>query len=71
MEYNKHTYIHNLYNIARVKKKVLGKMKDENNCKIITEFVGLRSKMYPLRVEHKLTRKGKGIKKRVIEKRTL
>ena len=34
-------------------------MKDENNSAIITEFVGLRAKMYALRVEGK---KAKGVK---------
>jgi len=38
-------------------------MKDENNSAIITEFVGLRAKMYALRVEGK---KAKGVKSNVV-----
>ncbi|XP_011858981.1 PREDICTED: uncharacterized protein LOC105556491 [Vollenhovia emeryi] len=42
-------------------------MKDENNGAIMTEFVGLRAKMYVLRVDGKKdTKKAKGVKSNVV-----
>jgi len=53
----------NVYGIPLVNKKVPGLMKDENNGVIMTEFVGLRAKMYALRVDGKKdTKKMKGVK---------
>lgn len=40
----------NIYNIPLVNKKVLGKMKDECSERILSEFVGLKSKMYALKL---------------------
>ncbi|XP_051162409.1 uncharacterized protein LOC127282278 [Leptopilina boulardi] len=61
--------IDNVYGMPQVNKKVLGLMKDECSGKIITEFVGLRSKMYSVRVngiDH--VKKAKGLKSNIIKK---
>ncbi|KAK5637863.1 hypothetical protein RI129_000146 [Pyrocoelia pectoralis] len=50
----------NVYGLPLVNKKVPGLMKDENNGKIMLEFVGLRAKMYAYSVEGKVTKKSKG-----------
>jgi len=54
---------HNPYGMPRVNKKVVGLMKDECSGEPMTEFVGLQSKMYSVRVngEDKL-KKCKGVK---------
>lgn len=59
----------NVYNMARNNKKVPGLMKDENCGKIMREYVGLRAKMYSLKVDNsKDTKKIKGIKKNIVQK---
>ncbi|XP_036148439.1 uncharacterized protein LOC118647504 [Monomorium pharaonis] len=59
--------IDNVYGMPLENKKVPGLMKDENNGAIMTEFVGLRAKMYALRVDGKKdTKKAKGIKSSVV-----
>jgi len=53
------------YGMPLANKKKPGLMKDENNGAIMTEFVGLRAKMYALRVDGK-KKKAKGIKSNVV-----
>ena len=50
----------------RTKKKVLGKMKDETTSVPISEFVGLRPKMYSLKFGPSEKRTAKGVSKSVI-----
>lgn len=62
----------NVYGIPRMNKKVPGLFKDELKGSIATEFVGLRSKMYAVRMQEKSEkqiRKAKGVKKCVLEKK--
>ncbi|RLU15730.1 hypothetical protein DMN91_011485 [Ooceraea biroi] len=57
----------NVYGIPLANKKVPSLMKDENNGAIMTEFVGLRAKMYALKVDGKKdTKKAKGVKSNVV-----
>jgi len=58
----------NPYELPLVNKKVLGKFKDELNGKIMEEFIGLRSKLYALKVFGDETKKAKGVKKNVVQK---
>ncbi|XP_018302107.1 uncharacterized protein, partial [Mycetomoellerius zeteki] len=59
----------NAYDIPRVNTKIPGLMKDENNGAIMTEFVGLRAKMYAFRVIGRSdTKRIKGVKKNVVAK---
>jgi hypothetical protein len=63
-EYPKDHFLYNTDNQA-----VVGKFKDEFNSKIITEFVGLRSKLYSLKVQDDKEKKvAKGVKMCVIKK---
>jgi len=59
----------NPYDMPQVNKKVVGLMKDECSGEPMTEFVGLRSKMYSVRVngEDKL-KKCKGVKYGVVQR---
>lgn len=60
----------NPYGIPLVNKKVLGMMKDENQGKVMTHYVGVRSKAYSVRVEGKdAIKKAKGIKRNVVKTR--
>lgn len=63
----------NPFDIGLYNKKIPGLMKDENNGRIMTEFVGLRAKMYSLRVENgeeaeeeeEIVKRAKGVKRHV------
>ena len=59
----------NPFNMPRVNKKVLGKMKDECAGTIMTHFIGLRNKMYCTKVEgQNPVKKAKGVKSNVVKK---
>ena len=59
--------IDNAYGMPLVNKKVSGLMKDENNGVIMIEFVGLRAKIYAVRVDGKKeTKKAKGVKSNIV-----
>ena len=49
-------------------KKVISRMKDELNEKIIEEFVGLRAKTYSLKTKKEEMKKAKGVKSNVVKK---
>ena len=53
----------NPYSFPLINKKVLGKIKDEYGGELITEFVGLRSKMYGILVNEFFHAKAKGVNK--------
>lgn len=60
----------NCYNIELLNKKIPGLMKDEVCGKCVTEFVGLRSKMYSIRINGiDKIKKAKGVKKNIIQKK--
>lgn len=64
-DYNKN----NPFAIPRMNKKVIGLFKDECNGKIMSEFIGLRSKMYCIRIHEESSniKKAKGVKSRVVK----
>lgn len=59
-------YNPNEFDLPLINKKVPGYFKDEMGGKIITEFVGLRSKLYCIKTENKVIKKAKGIKSYVV-----
>ncbi|KYN21765.1 hypothetical protein ALC57_05866 [Trachymyrmex cornetzi] len=59
--------VENAYGMPLANKKVPGLMKDENNGMIMTEIVGLKAKMYSVRVDGKKDiKKVKGVKSNVV-----
>lgn len=62
--------IDNQYNMPRLHGKMLGKMKDENFGAVMTEFVGLCSKMYATRVENiDSVKRAKGVQNNIVKTR--
>lgn len=60
----------NKFDMPKMNKKKLGLMKDECNGSIMTEFAGLRSKVYSFLVEGEApTKKLKGVKKHALRRR--
>ena len=68
----------NPYNIVQYNKKVIGVMKDENNGKLVEEYVGIRSKLYTYKMhkkrgqkekERKIIKKAKGVKTNILNKK--
>lgn len=62
----------NIYEIPLVNKKVPGLLKDEASGKIVTNFVGLRSKMYSFLVDRKkdsCIKKSKGVRSNIVKNR--
>ncbi|XP_068994055.1 uncharacterized protein [Neodiprion pinetum] len=62
----------NVYEMPLANEKVLGLIKDENNGKIMLEFVGLRAKLYAFRVlgNEKDNQRAKGVKGSALRKIT-
>ena len=60
---------HPLFN--ETNKKIIGKMKDEMNGKIIEEYVGLRSKQYSIKHESGDISKAKGIQKAALKNKVI
>jgi len=59
-------YPDNVYGMPLANKKS-SRMKDENNDILMTEFVGLKAKMYAIRVDGKKdTKKAKDVKNNVV-----
>lgn len=64
--------VDNKYNIPLVNKKVVGLLKDELNGDPITEFIGLRAKMYALETEsQRLMQRAKGVKQSSVKELTI
>ena len=71
MDFSDYPKDHKLYDVSN--KKVIGKFKDETNGVPMTQFVGLKSKMYSfvtddIKIEKRNKKRGKGIKTSVLKK---
>lgn len=58
----------NVYNLPRINKQIPGYFKDEMAGDVISEFVGLRAKLYCISSKSSLIKKAKGIKKSVVNR---
>lgn len=58
--------LNNSYDIPGLNKKVPGLFKDELGGNLISEFVGLRSKLYCIKTEKQEYKKAKGVQKQVL-----
>ncbi|KAL0849054.1 hypothetical protein ABMA28_013417 [Loxostege sticticalis] len=63
--------VQNVYGLPLLNKKVPGLFKDEMSGNIITEFVGLRSKLYCIKTVDSTIKKAKGVKTCVVRNITL
>ncbi|XP_049769187.1 uncharacterized protein LOC126106833 [Schistocerca cancellata] len=64
--------VDNKYNLPIVNKRVVGLLKDELNGDPITEFIGLRAKMYALETEsQRVMRRAKGVKQSSVNELTI
>ena len=61
-DYPKNHHLH-----SETNKKVLGMFKDEANAEIVTEFAGLRAKMYSIVYGGVVTKKAKGVKQSALK----
>lgn len=57
---------HNKFGLPLKNKKVPGLFKDELGGEILTDFIGLRSKLYCIKTDHQVIKKAKGVKKCVV-----
>ena len=55
-----------MYDMPLANKKVPGLTKDKNNDVLMTEFVGLRMKMYAVGMDGKDTKKAKDVKSNIV-----
>lgn len=62
--------VDNIYKIKPQNKKIYGLMKDESNGNIMTEFIGLRAKMYCYKFQNgRVTKRAKGVKRAIVNKK--
>ena len=66
MDFSDYSEDHICYNTSN--KKVLGKFKDEENGKTISEVIALKPKMYAIKTEGQTHKKAKGIPKSNVER---